>query len=613
MVISELPDRVRIKPPKYHYHLTTTSPPYRRPDILSHSKYEFDKFMPHPRDPPPAPGSAQSPKLKYTYTTIKTTVSPMRPETKVVVMPPYTPAPNKSEETTTTSSAGSIQFTPEETGGGNKSDPESGGGSDPDIESEVTSNDSHAGNKYTYKLRGGHVDYVTRPPLRHNDKVLHLFRNPQEAVRGHGYRPPLFYERPPPRYPPPHGSPLPPLAPHHYQPYPYHVPQHDLDQEHYDELPPEHKAQQFNYHSKIKYMKKEEKPSLKYKYSTAIKVQKDKPKKYLPHNKIIKATFYEDQKLIENNDDENGVEKTSDASVDEENTLEKPTDNNQDHPMKERSLSKSPKLIRTQYSANNRMEEGFDESNLFKQNLREIMSNQFQIQPTDFLSGFLPVRENNPRTGKYARNSWNLGNNRNRKLKMEQPEPATSVTKSTTTTARPSSAHTDNGEQDLRDNYSELTENTKKYPKKQHNILELILQKYKSKPQTNIVKEERNVPKPPKIIMKTKSLSPVQSIKENLFGRFLKYFRGEPLKKKFTFAEPKQFSPPSTTTSPLYSQPEREADADSPKQEKERLPNEFLDNIGRHKNAVNSAPPSSQDSYKRFLMKLDKQKGRNES
>ena len=612
MVISELPDRVRIKPPKYHYHLTT--PPYRRPvqDLSKYSKYEFDKFMPHPRDTPPAPGAAQSPKLKYTYTTIKTTVSPMRPEAKVVVMPPYTPAPNKtttqtSEETTTTSSAGSIHFTPEETGGGKQSDPESGGGSDPDIESEVNTNNSHAGNKYTYKLRGGHVDYVTRPPMRHNDKVLHLFRNPQEAIRGHGYRPPLLYERPPPRYPPPHGSPLPPLAPHHYQPYPYHVPRPGLVQEHHQELPPEHKAQQFNYHSKIKYMSKEEKPSLKYKYSTAIKVPEDKPKKYLPHNKIIKATFYEDQKLIENNDDEDEVEKTSDASIDEETTLEKPIASDQEESklLKERSLSKSPKLFRAQYSADNRMEENFDETTNFKQNLREIMSNQFQIQPSDFLSGFLPVREHNPRAGKYARDSWNLGNNRIRKLKMERP--ATSVTKSTTTTARPSRTHTDNGEQDLRDNYSELTENTKKYPRKQHNLLQLILQKYKSKPQTKFVKEERNVPKPTNIIMKAKSLSPVQSIKENLFGRFLKYFRGEPLNKKV--AEPKLFSPPSTTTS----QPELEAAAKSPKQEKERLPNEFLDDIGRHKNLGDSAPPSSQDSYKRFLLKLEKQKGRNES
>ena len=610
MVISELPDRVRIKPPKYHYHLTT--PPHKRPGLhsppLSYSKYEFDKFMPHPRDPPPSPGSAQSPKLKYTYTTIRTTVSPMRPEAKVVVMPPYTPAPNKTTtQKTTTPSAGSIHFTPGETGGGNKSDLESAGDVDPDIESEVNSN------KYTYRLRGGHVDYVTRPPMRHNDKVLHLFRNPHEAVRGHGYQPPLYYEPPPPRYPPPHGSPLPPLAPHHYQPYPYHVPQHDLVQEHHEELPPEHKAQQFNYHSKIKYMSKEEKPSLKYKYSTAVKVQKDKPKKYLPHNKIIKATFYEDQKLIENNADEDPVEKTSAASVVGENTLEKPLDNDQDvnvnKPLQERSLS--PKLVRTQYSANNRMEENFAEETLFKQNLREIMSNQFQIEPSDFLSGFLPVRENNPRTGKHARDSWSLGNNRNRKLKMERP--ATSVTKSTTTTARPSSAHTDTGEQDHWDNHSELTENTKKYPRKQQNLLQLILQKYNSKPQTKIVKEERNVPKPTNIMMKAKSLSPVQSIKENLFGRFLKYFTGEPLHKKVVVAEPKLFSPPSTTTSSPYSQPKRETGPDGLEEEKERLPNEFLDDIGRHKNEGNSAPPSSQDSYKRFLLKLDKQKGRNES
>ena len=88
-----------------------------------------------------------------------------------------------------------------------------------------------------------------------------------------------------------------------------------------------------------------------------------------------------------------------------------------------------------------------------------------------------------------------------------------------------------------------MTENTKKYPKKQHNILELILQKYKSKPQTNIVKEERNVPKTTNIIMKAKSLSPVQSIKENLFGRFLKYFRGEPVHKKVMVAEPNMSIP----------------------------------------------------------------------
>ena len=78
-----------------------------------------------------------------------------------------------------------------------------------------------------------------------------------------------------------------------------------------------------------------------------MKNKKDKPKKYLPHNKIIKATFYEDQKLIENNADP--VEKTSAASVDGENTLENPLDNDQDvnvnKPLQERSLS--PKLVRT--------------------------------------------------------------------------------------------------------------------------------------------------------------------------------------------------------------------------------------------------------------------------
>ena len=77
-------------------------------------------------------------------------------------------------------------------------------------------------------------------------------------------------------------------------------------------------------------------------------------------------------------------------------------------------------------------------------------------------------------------------------------------------------------------------------------------------------------------------------------------------------AEPKLFSPLSTTTS-SYSQPKRETAADGLKKEKERIPNEFLDDIGRHKNEGDSAPPSSQDSYKRFLLKLEKQKGRNES
>ena len=116
MVISDLPDKIRIKPPpsKYHYRLTT--PPYKRPDrgpVLLYSphssKYEF---LPEPREPPsPAPNTAQSPKLEYTYTTIKTTMSSQRPETKVVVMPPYTPAPNKTatqidKETATTLPAG---------------------------------------------------------------------------------------------------------------------------------------------------------------------------------------------------------------------------------------------------------------------------------------------------------------------------------------------------------------------------------------------------------------------------------------------------------------------------------------------------------------------------
>ena len=634
MVISDLPDRIRIKPPpsKYHYRLTT--PPYKRPDrgpVLLYSphssKYEF---LPEPREPPsPAPNTAQSPKLEYTYTTIKTTMSSQRPETKVVVMPPYTPAPNKTatpidKETATTLPAGSIHFTTEdfdlksETGGGNDvSDPEKGGGSELDSES---GNISHTSNKYTYKLRGGQVDYVPRPPVRHNDKVLHIFRDPHEALGGQGYRPPLFYERSPPRYPPPPsaGSPLPPLAPQHYQPYPYHVPHHELGKEQFKELSPEHKVQQFKYHSKIKYMSKEKKSNLKYKYSTPVKVQDDKPKKFLPHDKIIKATFYEDQKLIEDIDDDNVVE-TSDPSIKKENTLElslddeETSENNQGiyfkQPLRERSLFKSPKLIRTQYSVDNPMER-FDEDNLFKRNLREIMNNQFQIEPSDFLSGFLPVKENNPRTGKYARYSWNLGNNRNRDLKMERTEPPTSVTKSTTTTARPSSAHTDNGEQDLLHNYSGLSANTKKYPRKQHNLLQLILKKYKTKPQKTMVKQEINVPKPANLVMKAKSASPIQSIKESLFGRFLKYFRGKPIRKPM-LAEPKLFSPTLTLST---HQPKIKTKMDDEEnQESERIPNEFLEDIGRHKGAGVTDPPSSQDTYKRFLLKLEKENGRNET
>ena len=109
MIVSDLPKRPMKRPSKYHYKLTTTTPPPKKklfyprvpmsPSILysplSYSQYNYEGFMPTPVAP--AATKVESPKLRYSYS-FTTTRSPVSSEKgPVVVMPPYTPAPNKSE------------------------------------------------------------------------------------------------------------------------------------------------------------------------------------------------------------------------------------------------------------------------------------------------------------------------------------------------------------------------------------------------------------------------------------------------------------------------------------------------------------------------------------
>ena len=708
MIISELPSKPKPKTPsKYHYRLTTPSVfPSQKLYVrapskgihyspLSYTHYNFDKFMPVPPPSLPAvpPSDVQSPKLKYTYTTITTKTPKNRsPTSSVVVMPPYTPAPNKSETTTTstaeetTTTATTTTTTPRhdvyfiprysiknfpyrphyKPSPVNSINPDTietdvdVGQADPehDIDSNNTDNshtdaDPNNKKKYSYKVRGGHVQFVTGLPREHGgeprelpDKYLYVFRDPEKSVN-YGQHPPNLYDHPH-QYPPRGPVFLPPLAPHHYPPYPYHVSENHVPPHHDQELPPEHKVQQYKYHSKIKYKPKEDPDKLKYKYSTPVKVLESKSKKYLPHNKIIKATFFEDQEL----DSQKDVEETSSSSSVEE-TLKKPDEEaHQDgvyfKPSQERyPRSKTPKMM-----------DNFEENKLFKKNLQQLMDKQFKIQPTDFLSGFLPVQDQTenylPTRRKMLtekRKNLDYEYTRNTELNMEQK--TSSVTRPATTISKvPSSkAHIDNNDlerkDDLQDNYREtdtnndgdIDANQSRNPFKDNNLLQRILQKYKVKTSEKNGKIQHK-------IEREKTLSPIQSIKEKLFGRFIQFLRGKP-KQKSAFSlrreskvakglmkenseskrNPKQapeFKEENKGINDLHeSQEELPTNKDSvevmnnvdpsgePKPQN-RIPQSFLHNFGRYK-SKESSPPSSQDSYRNFLKKLEKKNGRNES
>ena len=354
-------------------------------------------------------------------------------------------------------------------------------------------------------------------------------------------------------------------------------------------------------------MPKEDKDKLKYKYTSRVNVKEDKFQKYLPHNKIIKATFFEDEELKNN---VKIVEEASEPTV-QEDTLEKPIsgeDKPENHDAvyykpQDRSL-RSSKLIGSKYNAIDRMQH-VKENRLFKHNLEQLRSHQFQIQPSDFMSGFLPLQDQaeiSRSAGKLsATGSRNLGNSRNTKLYLEQ---RTSSVPTSTTTTRPlpaTNTHIDNVDEyqrrsDLRDNYSVLRKKNQRNDPRKQNILQLILRKYKNKHLDNKsnVLEKKLVQKPSEEIVKEKSVSPIQSIKESLFGRFLKYFQSGSVKK----SESKV-----STTPPSVTEESQES----------RIPQTFLINFARQKKFKDTSPPSSQDSYKNFLLKLGNKKGRNES
>lgn len=572
MIVSDLPKRPLKKPSKYHYKLTTTTPlPKKKlfyprvptsPSILysplSYSQYNFERFMPTPIAP--AASEVESPKLKYSYS-FTTTKSPISSEEgPIVVMPPYTPAPNKSESPATTKKS-RVYFAPQYVYKSLHSDSQAvishnsispelrTVGVDADIDNlENNTNvdgDIDPGKKYSYRVMGGNVNDV-RGLAPMND--VHM--NAKYFVDD-PYYPPRVYHSPPPRLPPP-------IIPFHPSPYPQHV--YNVEQS------PEHKAQKFKYHSKIKYMTTLG-PTVKpeFKYSSKIDLDENVTKRYLPHDKIIKATFYEDNEK-KTDEIQNELLKSSPAKL----------------------MSKSPKLLRSRYEIQKDLDNS-EENTLFTRNLNQLKTRQFYIEPTDVLSGFSPVKEHSDKIvattrGKMSR-VGNLGDAVNMKIAEQR---ITSAARTTTLTNNGIDNKKLERKQDLENNHTK-NDKSSENDMATKKLLKSILQNFKSK-------SSKSTPK-------KKPLSPIQSIKENLFARFLRYFRREPKQIKMKSVPPIL----STTTTRPLTTPDI-----ADKLNDVRIPQNFIETFSRKKSSQQSQP-TSQDSYRNFLRKLKKTNGRNES
>ena len=305
------------------------------------------------------------------------------------------------------------------------------------------------------------------------------------------------------------------------------------------------------------------------KYSSKVDIDENIPKRYLPHDQIIKATFYEDNK--EKIDEiQKEQPKSSFAKV----------------------QSKSPKLLRSRYDVQNHLD-NFEENSLFKRNLNQLINRQFHIEPTDLLSGFSPVQEHSDEIvvatteGKMSTPNSNLGDAVNMKIAGQR------ITSAARTT--PTNNGIDNmkleRKQDLENNIAENDEHNEN-DKKTKQLLKSILQNFKSKTSKSIPKK--------------KPLTPIQSIKENLFARFLRYFRREPKHVKMSSVTPTFATSSTSTTMPfeIPNTPDKIKDV--------RIPQNFIESFSRKKPSQQNQP-SSQDSYRNFLRKLKKTNGRNES
>ena len=611
--VSELPRLLpyQRKTRLYHYRHPNTGLMY---SPLHYKPMGYDEFL-----PVPASSTASTSRPRYSQTTVTTGKPRFGPPARLVVtevvMPPYTPDTNTTNTTnittTTTSSTAttvttteSVYFTPEYSAEDFTQFTETETAGDIGRNNSKTSHDNQNKYSYSYKVLQGHVTHMDGDDGG-DDKYSYTLREPPSPVSYPGpnlpprrYGPPYY---PPPPPPPPPPSPSPSPSSH---PYPFYS---ATEQSAYSR--PEYK-----YHSKIRYGGLKEKgPTLKYKYSTPVKVSKAGPKKYLPHNQIIKATFFEDVEEEEEEEEEDSTKDlmtkdTVDDSEDEVESVAEKLDSKDSkyptrfkrkkHPLFLKPYRKSSKYLRNIDRVGSLDYDENFEDGMFQANLRRIMQNQFSVRPSDYLSGFVPVNSHEKQRNYGGKNVDLEKVNANTKINnSRKPSSAWSATTKsplhTTKLFARNKLRAEERQEDLRDNYLDLSE---REGKEGNDLLSVILQKYRKKhnklssKQTTTKKSGVRTSKGAAFSLK----SPVQSIKENLLDRFLKHFRKKPT----------PTPTPVRKTSPAASKTEAGP-------EPSRLPQSFLHEFEK-KGSKDSIPPSSQDSYRNFLRKLSQQ-GRNES
>ena len=601
--VSQLP-KLRSKTKLYHYRHPNTG-------------LMYSPLLYRPLGLLETPPTSSPQKRKYTYTTVTT----HRPKyelavTDVVVMPPYTPAPAPSNTTTptttTTTTTSEVYFTPEYSSedfsqyAADYPETETAGEQGDIGDNNETSHGQHKKYSYKYKVLQGQVHHVTGsdpPPPPHQMYPVRIGEPP--APHHHHLPPPP----PPPPRPPSQVYPYP-----FYKPYQYPVSQYNP----YD-------TNGYTYHSKIRYRpeekeEEEEEPILKYKYSTPVRVSKAAPKKYLPHNQIIKATFFEDkeqdEEKVDNTEEDTGEGDETKADSGDE-TLAKETESEgsksktrfkrKKHPLYRKPYRKDKMMYPKSVRNIDRSDEDHDDhfgDQLFRANLKKIMENQFFIHPSDFLSGFVPVQSEREKPRKYAGHNGNLEkvNSVNTKINvsLKPSSVRTPTTKSPLSTTNLFTKDIDKNKlerwHDLQNNYHDINKRKGKQSnlKEDSGLLSLILKKY-GNAKNNAIDNEVPEKKPRTSIRprltEAPSASPVQSIKENLVSRFLQHFTKEPLvvKKKSAETLVEEVRAPNAG----------------------RLPQSFIRDFEK-KGTKGTSPPSSQDSYKNFLRKL-RERGRNES
>ena len=372
-------------------------------------------------------------------------------------------------------------------------------------------------------------------------------------------------------------------------------------------------------------------------YSSAVLVPEKKIEKYLPHNKIIKATFHEDLSQSE------GLT-TPDANFETERTVQvynitdgsvkltTPDFTNNGSAVQQPLVTKKPNekppvklenkenlqknnntsannttYFRPKRRRNNRFLNNFAQSTVFKNidrrndanfkltekselsmadRLKELMKKSVFVQPT-FLSGFLPLSKPSPSleqfSGKTVKNSnfASLGQTEVETNVEETPSSAWSGLVTTSPPAQtntpPNNINATNSQQvqDLRKNLG----NEDDQKQKKENLMMLILKELRER------RSEKKDIKPKRKMLPRKEkkyndfLRPVQSIKDRLFGGLFRNLRKE--------SRPLEKRPPAF------------------KHEPSRLPQTFIRQFSRQ-SVKESVPPSSQESYKQFLNKIYK-------